>query len=265
MPSISASASIVVTPGVATSLGASSRSGNSAARGMPRATSRSAAKSPFSQVTSVFSPEPDGRQEVEGLLSAHHPGLRLDGRVLETCPLEHPVVGPFVLAVRDVEPRLVAVERVRVLHDELAQPQKASARPRLVTLLDREVVEELRQLPIARDLLRMERHGLLVGQRQHVLAAVSVLEAEDLGDRVAARLLPELVGREHGHQHLLAADRVHLLTDDLHHLLVDAPAEREERPHARRDLADVPAANEELVRGRLGIGRRLAQGRDEEL
>ena len=43
MPSSSASASIVVTPGVATSSGAPSRSGNSGARGTPRAISRSAA------------------------------------------------------------------------------------------------------------------------------------------------------------------------------------------------------------------------------
>ena len=43
MPRKSASASIVVTPGVSTSSGASSRSGNSGARGTPRAISRSAA------------------------------------------------------------------------------------------------------------------------------------------------------------------------------------------------------------------------------
>ena len=43
MPRNSASASMVVAPGVSTSSGASRRSGNSGARGMPRATSRSAA------------------------------------------------------------------------------------------------------------------------------------------------------------------------------------------------------------------------------
>ena len=46
---------------------------------------------------------------------------------------------------------------------------------------------------------------------------------------------------------------------------MDAPAEREERPHAGCDLPDVAAADEELVRDGLGVGRRLAQGRDEEL
>ena len=63
IPSRSASVSIVAMPGVSISSGASSRAGNVGARGAERATSRSAAKSPFSHVTSVFSPEPDGARK----------------------------------------------------------------------------------------------------------------------------------------------------------------------------------------------------------
>ena len=85
------------------------------------------------------------------------------------------------------------------------------------------------------------------------------------GNRVAPGRLPELRGGEHGHEHLLPPDRVHLLADDLDDLLVHAPAERQERPHARAHLPDVAAAHEQLVRDRLGVGGRLAQGRDEEL
>ena len=143
--------------------------------------------------------------------------------------------------------------------------QETPARARLVALLDREVVQELRQLPVARDLLRVERHRLLVRHRQDVLASGAILEAEDLRDRAASGLLPELKGRQHRHEHLLAPDRVHLLAHDLDDLLVHAPAERQERPDARRDLTDVPAADEKLVRDGVGVRRRLAQGRDEEL
>ena len=74
----SASASHVFTPGVSTSSVAPSVSGKIGARGTPRATSRSAAKSPFSQVTSVFSPAPAGARKSTRLAAAHHPGLRLD-------------------------------------------------------------------------------------------------------------------------------------------------------------------------------------------
>ena len=66
-------------------------------------------------------------------------------------------------------------------------------------------------------------------------------------------------------EHLLPADRVHLLADDLLDLPVHAPAERQERPQARADLADVAAAHEQLVESRLGVGGRLAQGRKKEL
>ena len=68
MPSGSARASMVVTPGVATSLGGSVSLRRSRASVEPRAISRSAAKSPFSHVTSVFSPEPDGaRKSIDSL------------------------------------------------------------------------------------------------------------------------------------------------------------------------------------------------------
>ena len=111
----------------------------------------------------------------------------------------------------------------------------------------------------------MERHGFLVRHRQHVLAAGPVLEPEELGDVVAARLLPELPRRQDGHQHLLAPDRVHLLADDLGDLLVHAPPERQKRPDTGADLTDIAAADEQPVGRRLGVGGRLPQGGNEEL
>ena len=72
-------------------------------------------------------------------------------------------------------------------------------------------------------------------------------------------------GVSSGREELLAADRVHLLADDLLDLAVDSPAERQVRPEPGADLADEAAAHEELVADRLGVGRILAQGRQEEL
>jgi hypothetical protein len=48
-------------------------------------------------------------------------------------------------------------------------------------------------------------------------------------------------------------------------LAVDAPAERHERPQARADLPDEAGAHEQLVRDRVGVARRVAQGRQEKL
>ena len=58
-----------------------------------------------------------------------------------------------------------------------------------------------------------------------------------------------------------AADRVHLLADDLDDLLVHAPPERQERPEAGAHLSDEAAAHEQLVARGLRVGGSLAQGR----
>ena len=174
------------------------------------------------------------------------------------------MVGSLVRAEADLEAVLVAIERIRVLHDELADAEQTPARTRLVAVLRLEVVPGLRQLPVALKLARVEGEGLLVGQRQHELAARAILHVEDLGDRVAAGRLPELDRREHRREPLLRADRRHLLTDDLLDLPVNAPAERRERPETRPELADVAGADEQLVADRLRVGGSVAQGRQEE-
>ena len=111
-----------------------------------------------------------------------------------------------------------------------------------------------------------KRHRLLVRQRQdEVGGRARSSSLKSLRDPVAARLLPELGRREHRREHLLAADRVHLLADDLLDLLVHAPAERQVRPEPRADLADEAAAHEQLVADGLGVGRVVAQGRQEQL
>ncbi len=127
MPRKSASASHVVTPGVSTSSGAASRSGNAGGRGIVCAISTSAAKSPRSQVTSVFSPAPAGARKSYDSLPPIIPGSRLHLAVLETDAVEDAVVRLALFAEALVEPLLVAVERVRVFHDELAHPDEALA------------------------------------------------------------------------------------------------------------------------------------------
>ncbi len=66
-------------------------------------------------------------------------------------------------------------------------------------------------------------------------------------------------------QHLLVADGVHLLADDLDDLLMDAPAERQERPQSRTDLPDEASTREQLVTRGLRIRRRLTQRRKKKL
>jgi hypothetical protein len=204
----------------------------------------------------VFSPEADGARKSTDALPPIIP---------DSAALEDAVVGALVRPEAPLQPLVVPVERVRVLHDELADADEAPARPRLVAHLRLEVVEDLRQLTVRGDLARVEGHRLLVGHGEHEVATQTIVGLPELRNHVAAARLPQLGRRDHRHEHLLTADRVHLLPDDLDGLLVDAPAERKERPEAGAHLADEAAADEQAVARRLGIARILPERRDEEL
>ena len=108
---------------------------------------------------------------------------------------------------------------------------------------------------------------LLVGHREDHVAAVAILEPGQLRpDRVVAAARPPDVGRvDDRHLHLLAADPVLLLADDLLDPVVDPLAERQERVDPRAELADVAGAQEQAMRRHLGVGRVVAEGGEEEL
>ena len=166
-----------------------------------------------------------GRHVLVRADAAHRPHVGLHPVPLQPAAVEDPVVGRAVLLVAHVEPLGVAVERVRVLHDELARPQHTGARARLVAALELEVVEDQRQVAVgAHDLGHVRGHDLLVRQRQHEVRALAVLELEHLVDVVAPGAAPDLRRADERHQHLLRADRVQLLAHDLLHLLVHPPA-----------------------------------------
>ncbi len=59
---------------------------------------------------------------------------------------------------------------------------------------------------------------------------------------------------------LLAAERIHLLANDLRDLLVDSPAERKIGVDAGRHAAHEPSAQQKLMARQLGLPGRLAQG-----
>src|SRR4029077_14833848 len=130
------------------------------------------------------------RREIVGrLAAAHHPRLRLHLVVLEPAPPEDLVVRALMRTEARLESFLVAVERIRVLHDELADADETRARPRLVAVLRLEVVPGLRQLPVALELACMKRERLLMREREDV---VGVLDVKDLGNPDSPRRLPEL-------------------------------------------------------------------------
>ena len=201
-------------------------------------------------------------------LAAHHARVALDHHEAEAAAPVDAVVGLDVQAVALLQGLVADVEAVGVLHDELPCAQDAALGTGLVALLGLEVVPHLRELLVAVDLPRGEPgDDLFVRHGERHVGALAVLEAEQLAaDRVpAAALLPDLRRLHDRHEHLLAADRIHLLADDLLDLLHDAPAGRQEHVDAGGELAHEAGADHELVAHGLRAGRILFDGGQEQL
>ena len=106
-----------------------------------------------------------------------------------------------------------------------------------------------------------------MGHRQDHLAIGAVLEPDELGAdlEVPAALLPQVGRMDDRHLHLLAADPVDLLADDLLDPLRHPEPERQEAVDAGAQLADVAGPDEQPVRRHLGLGRVVAERGEEQL
>ena len=196
--------------------------------------------------------------------AAHHPDVRFDHVPLEPAAVEDARVGLGMRLVGARQPALVGVERVRVLHGELADPQDAALGPRLVAQLGLELIPALRQVAIRADLpCSVPGDDLLVGHAKHHRAPAAILETELFVEPVPPGRLPDLGGMHDRQLELLGADRVHFLADDLRDPLQRTQPERQEAVEAGRELAHEPGPDHQLVADRLGIRRRVTQGRPE--
>ena len=203
-----------------------------------------------------------------GQAATHHPDVRRHRDRLEAEALEDPDVGAVVSPVAGVEALVVPVAAVRVLHHELAHPDQAAPRTRLVPELRLEVIEPDRQLPIRADDVAQEvGDDLLVGHRDHHVAVAAILEPGHLRPDlvVPAGFAPEVGRMDHRHLELLAADRVHLLADHLLDPLRHPVPERQQRIQPGTQLAHVTGAQEQAVGWHLRIGGIITQGGKEEL
>ena len=209
----------------------------------------------------------DGQELLAGR-ATHGPGGGVHDDVLEAEPVEDLDVRVPMGLVRLLQPDVVDVEGVGVLHHELAAAQQPGAGPRLVPVLGLDLVERQRQV-LVRGVQVLDQQGehLLVGGTEQVVTALAVLQPEDVGPVVGpatgrvVRLL-----RQQGRQvHLLGADGVHLLADDPLDVAQHLVAQRQPAVDPRSGAADVAGAHQPAVAGHLGVGRVVAQGPDEEL
>ena len=161
---------------------------------------------------------------------------------------------------------MVEVERIGVLHQELARAHHAEARPHLVAELPLDVVEIERQVLVGAD-GRAKDFGdhLLVRRPIEHVALVPVADAQHLLAVVvvAAGFAPEIRRLDGRHQDLDRARAVLLLADDGANLVQDPDAERQPGVAARRLLPDHAGAQHEPMRDDLRLLGRLLQDRQE--
>ena len=202
------------------------------------------------------------------LAPAHGARVRLHHRIPQPATLEDAAIGLVVLVVSRVQPGLVHVEGVGILHDELAHAHQPRLGARLVAKLGLDLVPDLRKLFVTAQLAPGDGgHHLFMRHAQAQIALEAVLQPEHVvaHDVPAAGLLPQLGGVERGQKNLLRADRVHLLAHDALDLQQRALRQKQVTVDARRELADVSGAQQQLVAGDLGFGRVFAQGRNKQL
>ena len=194
--------------------------------------------------------------------------VRLHGAELEAAAGEDAVVGLAHGLVAAARAGVVLVERIGVLHDELAAAHEPEARADLVAELGLDLVEIDRQLAVGLQFATGDvRDHLLVGGPQAVVAVVPVAEAEQFRAVLlpATRLLPQVARLHHGHEDLLGAGAVHLLADDGGDPLQGEKTERQKGVHAGGELADEAAADQQLVADDIGFGRHFLGGGQQHL
>ena len=88
--------------------------------------------------------------------------------------------------VAGLQPLLVEVERIRVLHEEFARPHHAEARAALVAEFHLDLVEVRRQLAVTLEIVARDvGDDFLVRRPQAEVALMAILEAQQFGAELA--------------------------------------------------------------------------------
>ena len=207
-------------------------------------------------------------QELLGGAAAHRPRHRRDDDVAHLEPLEDALIGLPMRVVGGLEPGVVDVEGVGVLHHELADAQDARARPCLVAVFVLDLEQQQREVLVGA-VFALDGQGeqLFVRRAQQVVVAAAVLEPKHavavLGP--AVRRLVRRTRQQGGEQDLLPADRVHLLAHHAFDVAQHPQPQRQPAVQPGCDGPDVSGPDQKFVAGHLGVGGVIAQGAQEQL
>ena len=202
------------------------------------------------------------REELLARGAAHRAGHRRDDHVRQAQSVEGGDVGVAVPAIGVFEAGIVDVERVRVLHHELAAAQNPRARAGFIAVLGLNLVDHQRKVLIG-GVLPLDHLGeqFLVRGPEQVVRSATVLQAEQVVPVLGppARRLVRLLGNQGGEMHFLKAGVVHFLPDDPLDIAERAIPQRQPGEHPGGDTSDVSGPHQQSVAGHFSVGRVIAQ------
>ena len=191
--------------------------------------------------------------------------IGLDCPEFEAHAREYPGIRVVHGHVALVQACLVRVERIGILHQELARAHHAKARPDLVAELGLDLVEIHRQLLVAAQFLTRDvGNDFLVRRSIGEFAVMAVLEAQQLRTVLAPAggFLPQLRRLDRRHAQFQGAGPVHLLADDALDLLQGAKSHRQPRVKPGCQAADHAGAQHQPVTDDLRVGGHLFERRN---
>lgn len=173
---------------------------------------------------------------------------------------EHVAVRLVHAVVRDLQRRLVSVERIGVLHDEFAAAHQTEAWADFVTEFGLDLIQVDWQLFVAAQLVAHQvGDHFFVGRAGAEVATVTILEAQQFRAVFfpATGFLPQLSRLSTRHQHFERARGVHFFTNDGFDLAHYSQAHRQPGVQARGEFADHAGAQHQLVADHDRVGRRF--------
>ena len=188
--------------------------------------------------------------------------VRLYRSVVEAAAVEDLLVSAVHIVVALVESFVVEVERVSILHDELAAPHETESGPHLITVLRLDLIKTHRKLLVARYVRPHDIGEYLFMRRSEAeVSALPVLYSPQLGTVIepSSRILPQLSRLDGAHQDLLSADSVHLFPDDLLDLSDRSVSEIHVSVDTRCQLSDHACPEEQDVAGQHRFARRFSE------
>ena len=173
---------------------------------------------------------------------------------------EHVAVSLVHAVISDLQRCLVGVERIGVLHDELAATHQAEARANFVTELGLDLVQVDRQLLVAVQLVAAQiGDDFFVGRAHAELATVAIFKAQQLRTVLfpATGLLPQFSRLNARHQHFQSASSVHFFANNGFGLAHDPQAHGQPGVQARGQFANHAGAQHQLVADNDRVRRRF--------